>query len=106
MFGAVVFYMTALEMGIKPIIGCEVYVAPGDIDDEEAHIRKDRRERYHLILLAKNQQGYKNLIKLVSLGYLEGFHYKPRVSKYLLSINIVKDLSAFLPALQVKCPEH
>ena len=85
MFGAVVFYMTALEMGIKPIIGCEVYVAPGDIDDEEAHIRKDRRERYHLILLAKNQQGYKNLIKLVSLGYLEGFHYKPRVSKYLLN---------------------
>lgn len=85
MFGAVVFYMTALEMGIKPIIGCEVYVAPGDIDDEDAHKRKDRRERYHLILLAKNQQGYKNLIKLVSLGYLEGFHYKPRVSKYLLN---------------------
>jgi DNA polymerase-3 subunit alpha len=85
MFGAVLFYMTAMEMGIKPIIGCEVYVAPGDVDDEEAHKRKDRRERFHLILLAKNQKGYKNLIKLVSLGYLEGFHYKPRVSKYLLN---------------------
>ncbi|MBI9111687.1 DNA polymerase III subunit alpha [Maridesulfovibrio ferrireducens] len=85
MFGAVAFYMTALDMGIKPIIGCEVYVAPGDVDDEDAHTKKDRRERFHLILLAKNQQGYKNLIKLVSLGYLEGFHYKPRVSKYLLN---------------------
>ena len=85
MFGAVTFYMTALDMGIKPIIGCEVYVAPGDIDDENAHKSKDHRHRYHLVLLAKNQQGYKNIIKLVSLGYLEGFHYKPRVSKYLLN---------------------
>ncbi|WP_320172033.1 DNA polymerase III subunit alpha [Maridesulfovibrio sp.] len=85
MFGAVNFYMTAMEMGIKPIIGCEVYVAPGDIDDENAHKSKEKRERYHLVLLAKNQQGYKNLIRLVSLGYLEGFHYKPRVSKYLLN---------------------
>ncbi|WP_031484845.1 DNA polymerase III subunit alpha [Maridesulfovibrio frigidus] len=85
MFGAVAFYMTALDMGIKPIIGCEVYVAPGDIDDENAHKSKEHRHRYHLVLLAKNQQGYKNIIKLVSLGYLEGFHYKPRVSKYLLN---------------------
>ncbi|CCO22649.1 DNA polymerase III subunit alpha [Maridesulfovibrio hydrothermalis] len=85
MFGAVTFYMTALDMGIKPIIGCEVYVAPGDIDDPKAHTSKEHRKRYHLVLLAKNQQGYKNIIKLCSLGYLEGFHYKPRVSKYLLN---------------------
>ena len=85
MFGAVNFYLTALDMGIKPIIGCEVYVAPGDVDDENAHKSKDKKGRYHLVLLAKNQQGYKNIIKLCSLGYLEGFHYKPRVSKYLLN---------------------
>ncbi|WP_421903433.1 DNA polymerase III subunit alpha [Maridesulfovibrio sp.] len=85
MFGAVTFYMTAMDMGIKPIIGCEVYVAHGDIDDELAHTRKDKKGRYHLVLLAKNQQGYKNIIKLCSLGFLEGFHYKPRVSKYLLN---------------------
>ncbi len=85
MFGAVNFYVTALEMGIKPIIGCEVYVAPGDVDDEEAHLRKDKPGRFHLVLLAKNNTGYKNLIKLVSEGYINGFHYKPRVSKYLLN---------------------
>lgn len=85
MFGAVTFYMAAMDMGIKPIIGCEVYVAPGDIDDEEAHLRKEQGGGYHLVLLAKNQHGYKNLIKLVSTGYLEGFYYKPRISKYLLS---------------------
>ncbi len=84
MFGAVTFYMTALDMGIKPIIGCEVYVAPGDVDEENAHHRKDRPGRYHLVLLAKNNIGYKNLIKLVSEGYLNGFHYKPRVCKNLL----------------------
>jgi DNA polymerase-3 subunit alpha len=83
MHGAVTFYQTAMDMGIKPIIGCEVYVAPGDVDEEFAHRKKT--ERYHLVLLAKNQVGYKNLIKLVSLGHLEGFHYKPRVSKYLLN---------------------
>jgi len=85
MFGAVTFYMAALEMGIKPIIGCEVYVAPGDVDEEGAHLKKEKGGGFHLVLLAKNQLGYKNLIKLVSKGYLEGFYYKPRISKYLLS---------------------
>ena len=85
MFGAVVFYMAALDMGIKPIIGCEVYVAEGDVDDEDAHKRKEQGGGYHLVLLAKNQLGYKNLIQLVSLGHLEGFYYKPRISKHLLS---------------------
>ncbi|QJB56502.1 DNA polymerase III subunit alpha [Pseudodesulfovibrio sp. zrk46] len=84
MYGAVTFYMAAKDMGIKPIIGCEVYVAEGDIDDEEAHLKKNRTG-YHLVLLAKNQRGYKNLIKIVSEGYLNGFYYKPRVSKYLLN---------------------
>lgn len=85
MFGAVNFYAAAMEMGIKPIIGCEVYVAPGDIDDEKAHESKKAKSGFHLVLLAKNQRGYKNLLKLVSLGCLEGFYYKPRVSKYLLN---------------------
>ncbi|WP_419786522.1 DNA polymerase III subunit alpha [Pseudodesulfovibrio sp.] len=85
MFGAVIFYVAAMEMGIKPIIGCEVYVTEGDVDDENAHRRKEKSGAYHLVLLAKNQRGYKNLIKLVSAGHLEGFYYKPRVSKYLLN---------------------
>ncbi|WP_316898907.1 DNA polymerase III subunit alpha [Pseudodesulfovibrio indicus] len=84
MYGAVTFYTEAKALGIKPIIGCEVYVAPGDLDDEEAHLRKEQGGGYHLVLLAKNQRGYKNLIKLVSIGYLDGFYYKPRVSKHLL----------------------
>lgn len=84
MFGAVVFYMAAKELGIKPIIGCEVYVAPGDVDEVDAHHKKDHGGGYHLILLAKNQRGYKNLIKIVSEGYLNGFYYKPRVCKNLL----------------------
>jgi len=84
MFGAATFYMAAMDMGIKPIIGCEVYVAPGDIDDVDAHKRKEKGGGYHLVLLAKNRKGYQNLTKLVTTGYLEGFYYKPRVSKNLL----------------------
>jgi len=84
MYGAVTFYMAAMEMGIKPIIGCEVYVAPGDVDEENAHHKRERGGAYHLVLLAKNQRGYKNLIKIVSDGYLNGFYYKPRVCKHLL----------------------
>jgi len=85
MYGAVTFYMAAKEMGIKPIIGCEVYVASGDVDDEGAHLKREKGGGYHLVLLAKNQLGYKNLIKIVSKGYLEGFYYKPRVSKHILN---------------------
>ncbi|MDO4800222.1 MAG: PHP domain-containing protein, partial [Bacillota bacterium] len=72
LFGAVEFYQKAKKAGVKPIIGCEVYVAPGDV-------REPQKERYHLILLAKNEIGYRNLVKLVSLGFTEGFYYKPRV---------------------------
>ncbi|WP_462325505.1 DNA polymerase III subunit alpha [Desulfoplanes sp.] len=75
LFGALAFYQMAKKFGIKPIIGCEVYVTPGNMHD------KDTRTRYHLLLLAQNNQGYKNLVKLVSDSFLEGFYYKPRVDK-------------------------
>jgi DNA polymerase-3 subunit alpha len=84
LFGAMEFYAGAKKHGLKPIIGCEVYVAP------ESRLEKDsnhslRDASYHLILLAKNDTGYKNLLKLVSQGYLEGFYYKPRIDKELLA---------------------
>jgi DNA polymerase-3 subunit alpha len=82
MHGALVFRQKAKDTGIKPIIGCEVYVAPGARDDKSAN--SARTAAYHLVLLAQNQTGYKNLIKLTTAGYLEGFHYKPRVDKELL----------------------
>ncbi len=81
MFGAVEFYKAALEAGVKPIIGCEVYVAP------ESRFRKETVKGvnyYHLVLLAENNEGYQNLIKLVSYGFLEGYYYKPRVDIELL----------------------
>jgi len=81
MYNVVQFYENCTSAGVKPIIGCEVYVAP-----------KGRREKgsrgenyHHMLLLAKNEVGYKNLVKLVSRGYLEGFYYKPRVDKELLN---------------------
>lgn len=80
MYGAVEFYKAALEAGIKPIIGCEVYVAEG------SRFKKEGKGGgyYHLVLLAENNEGYQNLIKLVSYGFTEGFYYKPRVDKELL----------------------
>ena len=83
MFGAIEFYRKANEFGIKPIIGCEAYMAPGSRlaakDSGLAH-----NDYYHLILLARNRTGYQNLIKLVSKGYIEGFYYKPRMDKEIL----------------------
>lgn len=81
MYGVLSFYQAAKKAGIKPIIGCEVYVAARSRFDKEA--RRDDAA-YHLVLLAENQQGYKNLCRLVSLGFLEGFYYKPRVDAELL----------------------
>ncbi len=81
MYGAVEFYKKAKAQGVKPIIGCEVYVAP------RSRLQKEKfydSEYYHLVLLAKNEQGYKNLIKMVSLGFTEGFYSKPRIDKELL----------------------
>jgi DNA polymerase-3 subunit alpha len=79
MFGAVVFYKQAIKNGIKPIIGCEMYMANGRMTDKNGE--KGKKGYGHLVLLAQNQQGYKNLIKLCSLGYTEGFYYKPRIDK-------------------------
>ncbi len=82
MHGALVFRQKALDTGLKPIIGCEVYVAPGARTDKSAN--SARLAAYHLVLLAQNREGYQNLIKLTTEGYLTGFHYKPRVDKELL----------------------
>ena len=82
MFGAKEFYDVCKKEGIKPIIGCETYVA-----ETSRHSKKDAkvdRSGYHLILLAKNLVGYRNLLKLVSAAYTEGFYYKPRIDKELL----------------------
>ena len=81
MFGAIDFYKACKKEGIKPIIGCEVYVAPRSRHDKEANIDN---KYYHLILLAKNMNGYKNLSKLVSIGYTEGYYYKPRIDLEVL----------------------
>ena len=82
MYGVIEFYKAALEEGIKPIIGCEVYVAPGSRFDHEIGDQSDRY--YHLILLAENNEGYANLSKIVSRSFTEGYYYKPRVDKELL----------------------
>ena len=82
MYGAVDFYKCAKSMGIKPIIGCEVYVAPNSRFDRE---NTDGEDRYnHLVLLAESNVGYQNLLKIVSKGFVEGFYYKPRVDKQVL----------------------
>lgn len=83
MFGTIEFYEMALQHGIKPIIGCEMYVATGSRFDKEAQSAKETS--HHLLLLAKNKTGYQNLIKLVTAGYFEGFYYRPRIDKELLS---------------------
>ncbi|MDZ7820416.1 MAG: DNA polymerase III subunit alpha [Candidatus Marinimicrobia bacterium] len=83
MFGAVELFNQAKQAGIKPIIGCEMYVVNGSRFDRVSS-RNEEHRYYHLVLLAANEQGYKNLIKLTSFGYLEGFYYKPRVDKELL----------------------
>ena len=81
MYGAIDFYKACKSEGVKPIIGCEVYVAPRSRFDKEPNIDN---KYYHLILLAKNNQGYKNLSKLVSLGFLDGYYYKPRIDLEIL----------------------
>ncbi|MDQ3710558.1 MAG: PHP domain-containing protein, partial [Actinomycetota bacterium] len=91
MFGAIDFYKAGLEHGVKPIIGCEAYVAPGSRFTKGARGPKagtagGRKEPYyHLGLLAETQQGYRNLMQLVSRAYLEGYWYKPRADRELLA---------------------
>lgn len=94
MFGAVEFYREAISHGIKPIIGCEIYVAPTSRFEKKGVDRGPKEYNNHLILLAMNRDGYRNLCKLVSLGYMEGFYYKPRIDKELL-----KELNGGLIAL-------
>ena len=81
MYGAIEFYLAAKEAGIKPIIGCEVYAAPNSRLDRNA----GDKDNYHLVLLAKDQTGYQNLIQLVTKAHLEGFYYRPRIDKELLT---------------------
>lgn len=82
MYGVIDFYREAKKQGIKPILGCEVYVAPNSRFDREINGGDDRY--YHLVLLAENNTGYANLMKIVSKGFVEGYYYKPRVDKALL----------------------
>jgi len=81
MYGAIQFYKEAIKQGIKPIIGCEMYVARGSRLDKSS---RRKESPYHLILLVKNNEGYKNLIQLVTISSLEGFYYKPRIDKEVL----------------------
>ncbi len=82
MYGVIDFYRAARAAGIKPILGCEVYVAPNSRFDREISGGEDRY--YHLVLLAENNKGYANLMKIVSKGFVEGYYYKPRVDKQVL----------------------
>lgn len=84
LYGAVDFYQTARDKGIKPILGCEVYVAPGSRFEKKSSGGGGRDVYNHLLLLAKDEQGYKNLIKLTTAAHLEGYYYKPRIDKELL----------------------
>lgn len=102
MYGNISFYCEAKDAGIKPILGCEVYVA------KESRTRRDPRldkDQHHLVLLAQSEKGYKNLIKLVSLAHSEGFYYKPRVDKELLS-QYSGDLIALTACLAGEVPYH
>ncbi|MCX5706736.1 MAG: DNA polymerase III subunit alpha, partial [Candidatus Omnitrophica bacterium] len=101
MFGAVEFYSQAQKAGIKPIIGCEVYIAPNSrLDKTSSGIDE---AAYHLILLARDETGYQNLMKLVSIGYLEGFYYRPRIDKDVLAQH-VKGLIGLSACLKGEIP--
>jgi len=78
MYGAIEFYKEAKNRDIKPIIGCECYVAPRTLNDKEAHVDT---KPYHLVLLAKNNAGYQNLMRLVTIAHIDGYYYKPRIDK-------------------------
>ena len=82
MYGVIDFYRAAREAGINPILGCEVYVSPGSRFDREKVEGEDRY--FHLILLAENNTGYQNLMKIVSRGFTEGYYYRPRVDREIL----------------------
>jgi len=83
LFGAIEFYQEAGKHGIKPIIGCEMYMAPGKLTEKQAASARDAA--YHFTLLAQDETGYRNLVKLVSIGHLDGMYYKPRIDKEVLA---------------------
>src|SRR3989344_5465649 len=101
LYGAVEFYKKAKEKGIKPIIGAEVYVAFEGMHQERPNIDD---KRYHLILLVKNETGYKNLVKLITKAQLEGFYYKPRIDEELLKEH-AEGLIALSGCIQGKIPQ-
>src|SRR5204862_965169 len=82
LFGAIEFYQEARRAGIKPIIGCEAYIAPRSHKDRASSMRE---AAYHFTLLAQDETGYGNLVKLISTAHLDGFHYRPRIDKELLA---------------------
>ena len=84
MYGVIDFYKAAKAAGINPVIGCEVYVAPGSRFDRETGRGSEDDRYYHLVLLAENNQGYANLMKIVSLGFTDGFYYRPRIDRETL----------------------
>jgi len=103
LFGAIDFYKAARDKGIKPIIGCEVYVAPGSRLDKKAS--SGGRDVYnHLVLLAKDETGYKNLVKLATAAHLEGYYYKPRIDKEILAAH-KEGLIALSGCLASEIPE-
>lgn len=85
MFGAISFYQAMKAQGVKPIIGCEVYIARGSRNDRAGAAGAGEKANFHLILLAKNLEGYRNLVRLTSKAYTEGFYYKPRIDRELLA---------------------
>src|SRR5260370_9566809 len=85
MYGAISFYNTMHAHGIKPIIACETYVAPGSRKDRAGRAAPGQKANFHLILLAKDLDGYHNLARLTSKAFTEGFYYKPRIDKELLA---------------------
>ncbi|MFA6562831.1 MAG: DNA polymerase III subunit alpha [Verrucomicrobiia bacterium] len=102
LFGVIDFYKAAEKNGVKPIVGCEVYVAPGSRFDKQA--MNAREAANHLILLARDQTGYSNLIKLVTAAHLEGFYYKPRIDKELLALH-AKGLIGLTSCMKGEVPQ-
>ncbi len=102
MFGVIDFYFSAKDAGIKPIIGCEAYIAPKSRFDKKA---KGEDNAYHIILLAMNNNGYKNLVKLVSIAQLEGFYYVPRIDKEVLK-RYSEDLICLTACIKGEIPNN
>ncbi|MCJ7665556.1 MAG: DNA polymerase III subunit alpha, partial [Actinobacteria bacterium] len=105
MYGAIEFYRAAKKAGIKPIIGCEIYMAPRSRFEKQASKGKKQDTSYHLTLLATNNKGYQNLMRLVSFGFLEGFYYKPRIDMELLG-DYHEGLIALSGCIAGEIPRH